>query len=53
MRSLTSHHGDAGMPIEIVLVVLPAVVDEKILLFVDQFQDVALACLKMRSQLNG
>ncbi len=49
VRSLIAHHGDAGMPVKIVLAVFPAVVDEKILFLVDQFQDVTPACLKMGS----
>jgi hypothetical protein len=41
------------MPIKIVLCVLSAVVDQKVLFFVNELQDFSLTRLKMRCQLNG
>jgi len=53
MSSFIPYHGDACMPVKIVLVVFAAVIDEKILFLVYQLQNISLACFKMGSQLNG
>jgi hypothetical protein len=41
------------MAVEIVFVVLPAVIDQKVFFLVNQAENITPACFKMRSQLNG
>ncbi len=53
MCSFVSNHGDAGILIEVVFVILAAVVDKKILFLINELQNIPLTCLKIRSQLNG
>src|SRR4030042_950662 len=52
MCSLISHHGHSCISVKIVLLVLSAVVDQKVLFFVNEPQDIPLARLKMRGDLN-
>ena len=53
MRSLLSYHGNAGILIEVVFAIFAAVVDKKILLFINELQNIPLACLKIWGQLDG
>jgi hypothetical protein len=53
MGSLIPHHGDPRIAVEIVFVILPAVIDQKILFLINQPENVTPACLKIGSQLNG
>jgi hypothetical protein len=43
--SLVAHHGDAGVAIEIIFVILATVIDQKIFLLIDELQDIAPARL--------
>jgi hypothetical protein len=52
MGSLISYHGHSGMPVKVVLVVLPAVIDEKVFFLVDQVHHLAGAGFEVRGQLN-
>jgi hypothetical protein len=53
MSSFISNHGHSGITIKVVLLVLSAVIDQKIFLLIDELQDFSLARLKMRGELNG
>lgn len=48
MGSLVSYHGDTGIFIIVIFIVFTAVIDEKILLLVNEFQDVSSAGLEIR-----
>jgi hypothetical protein len=41
------------MAIEVIFIVLPAVIDQKVFFLIDQPKDVTPACLKIGSQLDG
>jgi hypothetical protein len=41
------------MAVEIVFIVLPAVIDQKVFFLINQAENITSACLKIRSQLNG
>jgi hypothetical protein len=53
MGSLASEHGQTGMPVKIVILVLPPVVDQEILFFRNELQDVSGTVFKGRGQLYG
>jgi hypothetical protein len=53
MSSFIPHHADTRMAIEIIFIVLPTVINKKILFLIDQPKDVTSACLKIGSQLDG
>jgi len=53
MSSFVPRHGDTCMAIEIIFIVLPTVIDQKVLFLINQPKNVTPACLKIRSQLNG
>jgi hypothetical protein len=53
MSPLFPYHGDTGAPVKIVFAILAPVVDEKILFFIDQLEDITSACLKIGGELNG
>lgn len=52
MCSLIPYHGHSCISVKIVLLVLSAVVDQKVLFFVNELQDILLARLIMRGELN-
>jgi hypothetical protein len=53
MGSLAPEHAQTGVPVEIVIVVFPSVVDQEVLFFGNELQDVAGAVFERRSQLYG
>jgi hypothetical protein len=53
MGSLTPEHAQTGVPVKIVIVVFPSVVNQEILFFGNKLQDVAGAVFKRWSQLYG
>jgi hypothetical protein len=53
MGSLTPEHSQTGVPVEIVIVVLPSVVNQEVLFFCNELQDVAGAVFKGWGQLYG
>jgi hypothetical protein len=53
MGSLTPEHAQTGVPVKIVIVVFPSVVNQEILFLGYKLQDVAGAVFKRWSQLYG
>src|SRR4030042_4747854 len=53
MGSFIPDHGNARMAIEIVVFILTSMIDQQIFLFCDQRQNLLLARLKMRGQLDS
>jgi hypothetical protein len=53
MGPLVPEHGQTGVPVEIVIVVFPSVVDQEVLFFGNELQDVAGAVFERWSQLYG
>jgi hypothetical protein len=53
MGSLTPEQAQAGVPVKIVIVVFPSVVNQEVLFFGNKLQDVAGAVFKRWSQLYG
>jgi hypothetical protein len=51
MGSLTPEHAETGVPVEIVIVVLPSVVNQEVFFFGNELQDVAGAVFKGWGQL--
>jgi len=49
VSSFIAYHGDAGVFVKVVFIVFAAVIDKEILFFIDQLQNIAPACLKIRS----
>src|SRR5512139_3546574 len=53
MTSFIPDHGDAGVSVKIVILVLSAMIHQKVLFLIDKLQNIPLARLKMWSQLDG
>jgi hypothetical protein len=53
MTSFLPHHGDTRVAVKIIIAVLSTMVDEEVLLLIDKLQNIALARLKIGSELNG
>jgi hypothetical protein len=53
MSSFISNHGHSGITVKVVLLVLSAVIDQKIFFLIDELQGFSLARLKMGCELNG
>jgi hypothetical protein len=53
MCSLLPHHGDTRVAVKIIIAVLSAMIDQEILFLIDKLQNIPLARLEMRGQLNG
>jgi hypothetical protein len=53
MSSFLPNHRDASTSVEIIILVLSAVIDQKVLFLIDKLQNIPLARLEMRGQLDG
>src|SRR5512139_832027 len=53
MTSFLTHHGDPRVAVKIIVTVLSAMIDQEVFFLIDKLQNIPLARLEMRSQLNG